>query len=195
MALYSLRKSILTAFVPLFWICVLPSLHAQAPVIEAPPDTAPTAIPPAIDLKDSTALTPVEDSFCNRFVRYFSEGEWYGSYGLSRETWSPTDIRISQPALGNNFMIYCVSGNDNPSYQDPFAAQYNIRIGRFIDSARTLAVEFNFDHTRYEVTPGQTARAAGTVAGAPIDARYQLGTDFFSYRLANGANHAMVNLV
>jgi hypothetical protein len=198
MVFHRLRMSAVTAFLPMFWICVHPlPVFAQAPIVEVPPLTVEPAIPSAIDLKDSTALTYEvgEERFRDRFVRYFTEGEWYFSYGLSRETWSPSNIRISQPSLGSNFTIYDVRGNDNPSYQDPFAAQYNIRIGRFIDDAHTLAVEFNFDHTRYEVTPGQDARVAGTIAGKPIDAQYQLANPFFSYRLANGANHAMVNLV
>ena len=68
-------------------------------------------------------------------------------------------------------------------------------MGRFIDEARTVAVELNFDHSKYSSVIGQNARVAGVVAGKPVDASFRLDDQTFRYNLHNGANHLMVNLV
>ncbi len=127
--------------------------------------------------------------------RFFQEGEWYFSWGASRQTWSPTNIHISQPSLGNSFAIYGVRGVDDGTWTSLFGGQYNVRFGRFIDEARTLAVELNFDHTKYATVIGQSARVAGTINGKPTDSTVRLDEQFLTYKMHNGANHIMVNLV
>jgi hypothetical protein len=141
----------------------------------------------------------------SRFVRFFSEAEWYFSWGYSKQYWAPTDIHVSQPSQGNDFTIHDVRGEDFPNLTSQaitgalagglFGPQYNIRIGRFINDSRTVAVEFNFDHTKYTTTEGQTARVSGLIAGMPTDANHVLDKEFFAYALHNGANHVMVNAV
>jgi hypothetical protein len=134
-------------------------------------------------------------------TRFFTEGEWYFSWGYSTETWSPADIHVSQPSLGNDFTIHNVRGHDEPGWTSGifnkglFAPQNNIRIGRFIDEDRTLAIELSLDHTKYTSTINQTARVSGTVNGVPVDSDRQLDDNFFRYNLHNGANHLMVNVV
>lgn len=140
---------------------------------------------------------PVQDSD-NAFISFFRDGEWYASWGYSKQYWSPTDIHVSQPSLGNEFTIHDVHGSDefsssDFSVTDLFGPQYNIRIGRFINDDRTIAVEFNFDHTKYTTNLGQTAQVTGQVSGVPTNAYYQLTNQFFSEELHNGANHVMVN--
>jgi len=135
------------------------------------------------------------------FWRFFREGEWYFSWGYSKQYWAPSDIHVSQPALGNDFTIHDVAGHDEPGGEsgifqgDLFGPQYNIRIGRFINADRTLGVELNFDHSKYTTTVGQTAQVTGLVAGVPTNAYTQLTNQFFSEQLHNGANHVMVNAV
>jgi hypothetical protein len=150
-----------------------------------------TAAPPA--------ATPSEGS-TSAVGRFFSEGEWYFSWGYSTETWAPSDIHVSQPSLGNDFTLHNVKGHDEPHFgsiisTEIFVPQYNIRVGRFIDDERTLAVELNLDHTKYTSTLGQTARVSGTINGKPIDENKVLNENYFRYNLHNGANHLMVNLV
>lgn len=150
---------------------------------------------PAVQPADSA---PVESS---AFSRFFTEGEWYFSWGYSTETWAPSDIHVSQPSLGNDFTVHNVKGHDEPGWTSGifnkglFAPQNNMRVGRFIDDEHTLAVEISLDHTKYTSTDRQTARVTGTVNGAPVDADKVLDDQYFRYYLHNGANHLMVNLV
>ena len=60
---------------------------------------------------------------------------------------------------------------------------------------RTVAIEFNMDHTKYASIIGQSARVAGNVNGKATDANFILDEKFFFYKLHNGANHIMLNLV
>jgi hypothetical protein len=137
----------------------------------------------------------------NAFVRFFRDGEWYFSWGYNKEYWSPTNIHVSQPSLGNDFTIHGVNGQDSLQQSsdlfntDLFGPQYNIRIGRFINDSRTVGVELSVDHTKYTSIVGQMANVSGLLAGAPVNAPYQLSNAFFSEQLHNGANHVMANVV
>lgn len=135
----------------------------------------------------------------NAFVRFFRDGEWYFSWGYNKEFWANSNIHVAQPLLGNDFTIHGVQGQDELQQAsdiftpDPFGPQYNWRIGRFINDA--FAVELNFDHTKYTTITGQTAKVTGQIGGAPVNGIYQLSNSFFSEQLHNGANHVMVNAV
>lgn len=135
----------------------------------------------------------------NALLRFFREGEWYFSWGYSKEVWAPTDIHVSQPSEGNDFTLHNVRGHDEPGWdtgifnKDLYGPQNNIRIGRFINEDRTVAVELSLDHTKYTTTMGQTAHVTGTINNMPTDANFQLDDNFFFYKLHNGANHLMVN--
>ena len=131
----------------------------------------------------------------------FWEGEWYFSWGYNKVYWQPSDIHIYQPALGNNFTIHDVGAQDYPQWNsglfntsltDP---QYSVRIGHFIDKKRTIALEFNYDHTKYSSYIDQNARITGTIAGQQVDMVQSLNYDYFHYNLHNGANHIMINIV
>lgn len=128
-------------------------------------------------------------------------GEWYFAWGSNKEWWAPTNIHVSQPALGNDFTLHQVRGHDEPGLDlgslltEIFGPQYNFRIGRFVNETRTIAVELNFDHTKYTATENQMAFLTGTIGGAPANGTYRLDDNFFAYRLHNGANHLMANAV
>jgi hypothetical protein len=136
------------------------------------------------------APVPYADNALWRFLR---DGEWYASFGTNKEWWSPTDIHVSQPSLGNDFTIHDVSGHD-AMFGVGEAPQYSLRIGRFINAERTIAVELSFDHTKY-YTNTQTALVTGTLKGVTTPASEQLGAPFFSEILHNGANHLMGDAV
>jgi hypothetical protein len=135
------------------------------------------------------------------FVRSFTDGEWYFSWGYNKENWSHSDIHVSQPSLGNEFTVHDVQGHDEAGLSggifsgDLFGPQYNLRIGRFINDARTIGVEISLDHTKYTATYGQTAQVTGTIGGVPVNGNYKLDNSFFTYMLHNGANNLMVNAV
>jgi hypothetical protein len=135
----------------------------------------------------------------NAFLRFFRDGEWYFSWGYSKQYWAPSDIHVSQPSLGNDFTIHSARGHDEWEglggvfSGNLFGPQYNLRFGRFINDDRTIAVEISFDHSRYAVTVGQTAFVTGLISGVPTNANFFLSKPFFAEVLHNGANHLMIN--
>jgi hypothetical protein len=158
----------------------------------------------AVDTPAQPAPRPVQSPDQGRdnvFLRFFRDGEWYGSWGYSKQYWANSDIHVSQPSLGNDFTIHGVQAHDELSgpsdifTRDLFGPQYNIRIGRFINAERTVGVELSLDHSKYTTNLGQTALVTGLVAGVPTSANYQLTNQFFSEQLHNGANHLMANAV
>ncbi len=191
------RPLFAVVLLPVLWLSLLPNqAHAQLPCIEAISATNSVENQPLFVVEEQPeTIILYDDTWRGALRRFFTEGEWYFSWGVSKEWWGRTNIRISQPSQGNDFAIYNVKGIDDPTWSSVFGAQYNIRFGRFIDEARTLAVEVNFDHTKYTSVNGQTARVAGTIAGQPTDTNVRLDDTIFRYQLHNGANHLMFNLV
>jgi hypothetical protein len=176
----------------------VPPLQVPPLAIQVPPPVI--QIPPAYDARASYFARPSIEGPGSKFLRFFREGEWYFSFGTSKQYWAPTDIHISQPSQGNDFTIHNVHGHDEPDVAslftgDLFGPQYNIHVGRFINDKRTIAVELSLDHTKYTSTAGQTALVTGTIAGAPVNGNRVLDDTFFRYLLHNGANHVMTNLV
>jgi hypothetical protein len=167
---------------------------------------APTPLQSAVLDYDATARAqpaaslgqPAASDNGNAFWRFFRDGEWYGSWGYSKQYYLPTDIHVSQPSLGNAFTIHGVHGGDDFSLSDIFngdlfGPEYNIRVGRFINDERTIALELSLDHSKYTTTPGQFANVTGVVGGVPTNANLQLSNSVFSEVLHNGANHVMLN--
>lgn len=183
-------------------LVVAPLAHAAAQA-----QTAPTPLQSSVRAQSAAVQAqpaPTQPQFPGQdgdaFLRFFRDGEWYFSWGYDKEYWTNSDIHVSQPTLGNDFTMHNVQGTDGFSASeifsgDPFGPQYNIRIGRFIDDARTIALELNIDHSKYQTVIGQTAPVTGQIAGVPANANYQLTDDFYSEVLHNGANHVMLNAV
>ena len=46
-----------------------------------------------------------------KFLRFFRDGEWYFSWGTSKQWFANTDIHVSQPSQGNDFIMF-TRGND-----------------------------------------------------------------------------------
>lgn len=134
-------------------------------------------------------------------------GNGYVSWGYSRQQYAPSDIHVSQPALGNDFTLGQVAGRDFPAnVQETLGSitsleftnpQENIRIGRYLNAEKTFAIEFSLDHSKYNTNPNQTVAVSGTVATGtpPINGSMVLNPDNFNYNLHNGLNHIMVNAV
>ena len=137
-------------------------------------------------------MRPTLDSPGQRFVKFFTEGEWYISFGTNKEYFAPTDIHVSQPGLNSDFTVHNVHGHDEAGLSgfasgDLFGPQYNIRIGRFIN--KNWAIELSFDHTKYTSTSNQIANVSGTVSGVPVNGNQVLSDSYFRWLLHNGANH------
>lgn len=127
--------------------------------------------------------------------------EWYVAWGYNLDYWSTSDIHVSQPSLGNNFTIHNVHASDDPGWTSgPFnhgltGVQYNIRVGYFFNSSQTWAVELALDHTKYNTNLNQVAQVTGVINGQSIDASRVLDSQFFYYKLNNGANDLTLNFV
>jgi len=153
-------------------------------------DTAPAA-PTATEKKVDNAMR--------------EEGNWYASWGYSRQQYAPSDIHVSQPGLGNDFTVRQVAASDFPAtvehslrsltqlnWTDP---QENVRVGRFMNAEKTFAIELSLDHSKYNTNGNQVAQVTGVINGQPVNTPMVLDAQTFDYALHNGLNHIMVNAV
>jgi hypothetical protein len=150
--------------------------------------------------------TPAANAVTTKFDKAINNDEnWYFSWGYSRQQYAPSDIRVSQPELGNDFTIRKAKGSDFPSsvgdtisslfnldFTNP---QENIRIGKFLNPEKTFAVELNIDHSKYNVDYGQTVAVDGTINNAAAPSTLAITPQNFNYALHNGLNHIMINAV
>lgn len=133
------------------------------------------------------------------------DGNWYASWGYSRQQYAPSNIRVSQPSLGNDFTVHQAAASDFPSsVRDTLSSlvrldltnpQENVRVGRFMNPKKTFAIEFSLDHSKYNVDLNQTASVSGTINNQPANSSMVLTEQNFNYALHNGLNHVMVNAV
>jgi len=133
------------------------------------------------------------------------EKNWYFSWGYSRQWYEASDIHVTQPGLGNNFTVHQVQasdlattipeGIDSTLNLNLFNPQENIRVGKYMNSEKTFAIEFSLDHSKYNTNLGQTAHVTGTYNNQPIDTYWVLDKTKFDYVHHNGLNHIMLNAV
>jgi len=152
-----------------------------------------------------TQTTAADQPAVNLDKALKDEGKWYFSWGYGRQQYGSSDIHVSQPAQGNDFTLHQVSASDFPgSVSDAVnslfkldftSPQENVRVGYFLNPEKTFAIEFNYDHSKYNTDAGQSVRVSGTVNNAPATSPMVLGLPTFDYGLHNGFNHIMVNAV
>jgi hypothetical protein len=133
------------------------------------------------------------------------DGNWYFSWGYSRQQYAPSNIHVSQPSLGNDFTVNQAAASDFPSsVSDTFSSlvkldltnpQENVRVGKFMNPEKTFALEFSLDHSKYNTDRGQTASVNGTINNQPYNSNLVLNAQNFDYALHNGLNHIMLNAV
>jgi hypothetical protein len=124
--------------------------------------------------------------------------EVFVSWGYNGDSYAKSDIRINQPALGNDFTLVAVKPRDSKAWthlfsHSLFVPQYNVRIGMFWNEK--WGIEVALDHMKWIVRQDQEVRMTGTLAGAPVDTRITLTPDVIRYQLNNGANPIFFNLV
>ncbi|HMG83213.1 MAG TPA: hypothetical protein VK559_09280 [Ferruginibacter sp.] len=127
--------------------------------------------------------------------------EFYFSWGYNTESYTNSNIKIDQPSLGNNFTWVNVNGNDHQGwntgiFNKPISIpQYNYRLGLFLNRKKGLAIEINFDHTKF-IFSDQNARLKGTLNGRAVDTLINFNqANGYYYYLNNGANFLLFNLV
>jgi hypothetical protein len=148
-------------------------------------------------------VSPVSQANFDSALR--NEGNWYFSWGYSRQQYAPSDIHVTQPDIGSDFVVHKARASDFPSSpEDTISSlfnldltnpQENIRIGKFLNLEKTFAVELSIDHTKYNVDLGQTVAVTGTVKNAAYNKDMVVTSENFGYNLHNGLNHVMVNAV
>jgi hypothetical protein len=169
---------------------------------------APAAAGKNSDAPATSAAAPPEVRSLDR--AFNDDGNWYFSWGYSRQQYAPSDIHISQPSQGNDFMVHKATASDYPAdfretidsifKLDLTSPQENIRIGKFLNAEKTFAIELNYDHSKYQVDRGQSANVSGTIttgtSPTPSGSKSMvLSPTDFDYALHNGLNHLMINAV
>jgi hypothetical protein len=124
--------------------------------------------------------------------------EFFVSWGYNGDSYTKSDLHISQPALGNDFTLVGVRARDSKAWTDLFnhsltVPQYNLRIGVFFNEKWGL--ELAHDHIKWIVRQDQEVRMRGTLNGAAVDTPVTLTPDVLRYQLNNGANPLFINLI
>lgn len=126
----------------------------------------------------------------------------YLQWGYNTEWYTKSNIHITMPG-GTDFTLHKVSAHDRPDldaiYKKPkdiSIPQYNYRIGFYLNKSHTRALELNFDHAKYIVTDGQTAKVTGTINGKSANGDSVMNPiNFMHFEHTDGANWLHVNYV
>lgn len=127
--------------------------------------------------------------------------EFYFSWGYNTEWYTRSNVKINQPSLGNKYIFEKIKGHDHPGWDDGIfnkpitIPQYNYRIGLFINRKKGIAVEINFDHTKF-IFADQSARIKGMLNYKSVDSLIDFNkANGNYYYLNNGANFLLFNIV
>lgn len=133
---------------------------------------------------------------------FVKNGSLYISWGYNKEWYTPSTVHVSQPSLGNDYKMVRVRAHDHPGWDDALLTkamtipQYNYRIGYFFNKKQDLAIEINFDHTKYIITDEQDVNIKGKLEGQEVNTTKRWSEkDGSFYYLNNGANFLLFNLV
>jgi hypothetical protein len=126
----------------------------------------------------------------------------YFEWGYNKDWYSKSTITFkgsSNAQLPYDFVITDVKANDefrgDKMVTEPFVSQYSYRIGYLFNAAKGLGIEFNYDHSKYVVTKGQTAHAKGSINEQFFNSDTVINEPFLLFEHTNGANFAMLNFV
>ncbi len=134
------------------------------------------------------------------------KGEFYFSWGYNKEWYTNSNIKISQPSLGNAYTLKNTKLTDHPGWDEGLLStplsvpQYNYRFGYFFNKEKGLAFEINFDHTKALILDNQVVHLVGNVNNRMVDSSFvfsKTGTGNAKnyYYLNNGANFLLFNIV
>ncbi len=126
----------------------------------------------------------------------------YGSWGYNEEWYTRSTVHVKQDGLGNDYELVHVHAQDHKGWDQDFLhkaltiPQYNYRLGCYFNDKQDLAIELNFDHTKYLISDGQTIQLKGTLNHAATNEGIMFSQqNGFYYYLNNGANFFLFNLV
>lgn len=129
-------------------------------------------------------------------------GSVYFSWGYNTEWYTRSNLHVKQSSLGNDYKLMKVIARDHRGWdkdllhQDFTIPQYNYRLGYYFNEKQDLALEINFDHTKYIIIDNQWLRLKGTLNHVPTETNIFFSeSNGFQYFLNNGANFLLFNLV
>jgi len=129
-------------------------------------------------------------------------GSIYLSWGYNEEWYTGSTVHIKQGALGNDYDLVHVQAHDHLGWNDRLLneqlsiPQYNYRLGYYFNEKQDMAIEANFDHTKYLIVDDQYIFLKGTFNNQPTnEVIYFAGSKGFYYYLNNGANFLLFNFV
>ena len=129
-------------------------------------------------------------------------GSVYFSWGYNEEAYTRSTLHVKQDGLGNNYDLIHVVAHDHQGWNDGVTnkaftiPQYNYRLGYYFNDKQDMAIELNFDHTKYIIVDGQNMHIKGTVNHRAVDSTilFSQGNGDY-YFLNNGANFFLFNFV
>jgi hypothetical protein len=127
--------------------------------------------------------------------------EFYFSWGYNKEWYTKSRVKINQPSLNNKYSFVQVKGHDHPGWDEGLFSkalsipQYNYRVGLLINSKKGIAIEINFDHTKF-IFADQNVVIKGIINNVEVNNSISFNKDNgFYYYLNNGANFLLFNIV
>jgi hypothetical protein len=129
-------------------------------------------------------------------------GSIYFSWGYNGEWYTNSTVHVKQNNEGSDYDMIHVHARDHRGWDEGIfnkaltIPQYNYRLGYYFNEKQDLAIELNFDHTKYIIADGQTIHFRGTQGHTSLDTNIVFsGNNGFYYYLNNGANFFLFNLV
>lgn len=140
------------------------------------------------------------DTFAQLATRPAFHGIYF-QWGYNRDRYSKSTIHFWDEGK-YNFTLHDVEANDRPDFDawkkhplDITIPQNSARLGVYLNKEQTHAIELNFDHAKYVVTPGQRAYASGYLEETELNKDTTLVLHFIDFEHSNGANFLMLNYV
>jgi hypothetical protein len=128
----------------------------------------------------------------------------YLQWGYNTEWYGKSNIHFRDVVNGVNhdFTIYKAKAHDRND-MDAIAKkpieisvpQYNYRIGFYLTTDHTKAIEINYDHTKYIVYDNQLLHAKGSIGSSYFDKDTAFNASELHFEHTNGANFYHINYV
>jgi len=125
----------------------------------------------------------------------------YLQWGYGRDKFSNSTLHFHNGSK-YDFTIHNAVARDQPDFSgfrtnplDITIPQNSFRIGVFLNSKHTHAIELNYDHAKYVIKDGQRARMTGTIGDQTFDKDTTIGSPFLHFEHTNGANFYLLNYV
>ena len=101
------------------------------------------------------------------------------------------DIRVKQPALGNDFTLESVSFPDSHSFSG--APYYGLRLGYFFEQYPWLGTAIEYFHFKMFADTSGNKRLTGTRDGSSVDTSVPVGSVIQQFQITHGVNYLMLD--